>query len=133
VVAKAGTVLPKAEQVAMLHALDELTSRVEAASMLASRSAATATFTARWATRRPVYSDYVAAYKRNGIARAVVKRPVGACWREAPEVVDDDRRRTTRSSSGGGKASSRTARWALTSRIYHQKVLMKWPRNSCRY
>ena len=90
-VAKAGTVLPKAERVAMLHALDELTSRVEAASMLGiSFGGNRDLYGALGYKKTPVYSDYVAAYKRNGIARAVVKRPVGACWREAPEVVDDD-------------------------------------------
>ena len=38
----------------------------------------------------PVYQDFYARYRRGDIAKAIIDKPVKACWRKRPELVESE-------------------------------------------
>lgn len=52
-------------------------------------------YTALGYTKTPLFADYQARYQRDPIARAVIDRPVKACWRKPPVLTESDEAETT--------------------------------------
>lgn len=42
----------------------------------------------------PTFTDYMARYRRQDIAHAVIDAPVRACWRELPEIAESEEKET---------------------------------------
>jgi len=40
------------------------------------------------------YKDYIARYKRQDLARAVINRPVRECWKHTPDIVESEEQET---------------------------------------
>lgn len=47
-------------------------------------------YTALGYTVNPTYENYLARYKRQDIARAIVDAPVRACWRDKPDITESE-------------------------------------------
>lgn len=78
-----------------LMALSALTVRADIASRLGkSFGDDRDIYTALGYKKQPTYNDYVAKYKRQDIARAVVDKPVGVSWSKQPLITESAEKET---------------------------------------
>lgn len=77
------------ERKAVLTVLSALTMRAEIASRLGkSFSDKRDLYEALGYNKNPTFNDYMARYKRQDIASAIIDAPVGECWRRPPQVTE---------------------------------------------
>jgi hypothetical protein len=72
-----------------LLALSDLTMRATTAAKLGySYGTKRDLYTALGYKLQPTYEDYLAKYKRQDIARAIIEAPIRECWRNVPEIIE---------------------------------------------